>query len=301
MKSLCASSSSRATSWAPSWPARWRRDVGVVGEDLHAEALEPLGDERADPAEADDADLLVEQLDAAVLAALPRAALEGLVGRRDVAGGGQQQADGELGGGGDVGGRRVDDHDAGLGGGRDVDVVEADTGAGDDLEVLARRRWPRRPSWWPSGSAPRRRRRAPGAARRGRRRRTWRTSKSGPRASMVAGESSSAIRTTGLAHVTVLHGSGTMADPSARRSGRCGSVLLRHRAVPARAVLGTHALGRHTARPRCGPGTPGASHGAATVRRGRHRERCVSGRRLPRGGGPLSGRRCPRRSRCRRP
>ena len=107
------------------------RDVGVVGEDLHAEALEPLGDELADPAEADDADLLVEQLDAAVLAALPRAGLEGLVGRGDVAGGGQQQADGELGGGGDVGGRGVDDHDAGLGGGRDVDVVEADAGAGD--------------------------------------------------------------------------------------------------------------------------------------------------------------------------
>ena len=73
-------------------------DVGVVGEDLHAEALEPLGDELADAAEADDADLLLEQLDAAVLAALPRAVLEGLVGRRDVAGDGEQQADGELGG-----------------------------------------------------------------------------------------------------------------------------------------------------------------------------------------------------------
>ena len=49
---------------------------------------------------------------------------------------GEQQADGELGGGDDVGGRGVDDHDAGLGGGGDVDVVEADAGAGDDLEVL---------------------------------------------------------------------------------------------------------------------------------------------------------------------
>ena len=111
-------------------------DVGVVGEDLHAEALEPLGDELADAAEADDADLLVEQLDTAVLAALPRAGLERLVGRRDVAGGREQQADGELGGGGDVGGRGVDDHDAGAGGGGDVDVVEADAGAGDHLEVL---------------------------------------------------------------------------------------------------------------------------------------------------------------------
>ena len=74
------------------------RDVGVVGEDLDAEALEPLGDELADAAEADDADLLLEQLDAAVLAALPGAVLQGLVGRRDVAGAGEQQADGELGG-----------------------------------------------------------------------------------------------------------------------------------------------------------------------------------------------------------
>ena len=81
------------------------RHVGVVGDDLHAEALEPLRDEHADAAEADDADGLVEQLDAGVLAALPRAALEGLVGRRDVAGGREEQADGELGGGGDVGGR----------------------------------------------------------------------------------------------------------------------------------------------------------------------------------------------------
>ena len=111
------------------------RDVGVVGEDLDAEALEPLGDELADAAEADDADLLLEQLDAAVLAALPGAVLQGLVGRRDVAGAGEQQADGELGGAGDVGGRCVDDHDAGLGGGLDVDVVEADAGAGDDLQA----------------------------------------------------------------------------------------------------------------------------------------------------------------------
>jgi hypothetical protein len=112
------------------------RDVGVVGEDLDAEALEPLGHELADAAEADDADLLLEQLDAAVLAAGPLAALEHLVGGRDVAGAGQQQADGELGGGGDVGGRGVHDHDAGLGGGVDVDVVEPHPGAGDDLQAL---------------------------------------------------------------------------------------------------------------------------------------------------------------------
>jgi hypothetical protein len=55
-----------------------------------------------------------------------------------VAGGREHQRHGELGGRDDVGGRRVDDHDPGLGGGLDVDVVEADAGAGDDLEPPAR-------------------------------------------------------------------------------------------------------------------------------------------------------------------
>ncbi len=60
------------------------------------------------------------------------------VGGREVAGGGEHQRHGELGGADDVGGRRVDDHHAGLGGGLDVDVVETDAGAGDDLEVAGR-------------------------------------------------------------------------------------------------------------------------------------------------------------------
>jgi hypothetical protein len=115
------------------------RHVGVVGDDVHAECRQPLRDEHADAAEPDDADRLLVQLDARVLAALPLAALECLVGRGDVAGGGQQQADGELRGAGDVGGRRVHDHDTGLRGGLDVDVVEADAGAGDDLQLLGGR------------------------------------------------------------------------------------------------------------------------------------------------------------------
>ena len=56
----------------PDLPGPLRRDVGVVGEHLDAEALEPLGHELADPAEPDDADGLVEELDPGVLAALPR-------------------------------------------------------------------------------------------------------------------------------------------------------------------------------------------------------------------------------------
>ena len=55
---------------------------------------------------------------------------------RDVAGGGEHQRDGELGGGDDVGGRGVHDHHAALGGGLHVDVVETDAGTGDDLQPL---------------------------------------------------------------------------------------------------------------------------------------------------------------------
>ena len=172
--------------------------VGVVGDDLHAEGRHPLGDQHADPAEADHAEGLLGQLDAGVLGALPLAALERGVGRRDVARGGDQQTAGELGGGDDVGGRGVDDHHAGLGGGGDVDVVQADAGAGDDLAASWRRRWPRRRPWWRertriastsamagSSSA----RSAPSQCR---------ISKSGPSASTVAGDSSSAMRTTGF-------------------------------------------------------------------------------------------------------
>ena len=60
--------------------------VGVVGDDLHAEGRHPLGDQDADAAEADDAEGLLAQLDAGVLAALPLAVLQRGVGLRDVAG-----------------------------------------------------------------------------------------------------------------------------------------------------------------------------------------------------------------------
>ena len=113
-------------------------DVGVVGEDLGVEALEAGGDQGADAAQADDADLLLEEFDAGVLGALPFAVLQGGAGLRDVAGKAQDVAHGEFGGGDDVRRRGVDHHDTGLRGGLDVDVVQADAGAGDDLQVLGR-------------------------------------------------------------------------------------------------------------------------------------------------------------------
>jgi hypothetical protein len=55
----------------------------------------------------------------------------------DVAGKAQDVPDRQLGRRDDVGGRRVDDHDAGGRGGLDVDVVESDAGTRDDLEAGA--------------------------------------------------------------------------------------------------------------------------------------------------------------------
>ena len=107
-------------------------------DDLHAEGGHALRDEGTDAAQAHDTQRLLGQLDTRVLAALPLAVLQRGVGLRDVAGAGEDQTAGQLGGGHDVGGRGVDDHHAGLGGGGDVDVVQADAGAGDDLELLRR-------------------------------------------------------------------------------------------------------------------------------------------------------------------
>ena len=112
--------------------------VGVVGDDVHPERRQALRDQDADAAEADDADGLLVELDAGELRPLPLAVAQRRVGRADVAGGGEQQADRELGGADDVGGRRVDDHHAGLRGGPHVDVVEADPGTGHDLQALGR-------------------------------------------------------------------------------------------------------------------------------------------------------------------
>ena len=109
-------------------------DVGVVGDHRHPERRETLRHEHADPAEADDADGLLVELDAGVARSLPLAVLQRGVRRRHVPGSGQHQRDRELGGADDVGGGRVDHHHARLGRGAHVDVVEADTGPRDHLE-----------------------------------------------------------------------------------------------------------------------------------------------------------------------
>jgi hypothetical protein len=111
-----------------------RRDVGVVGDDVDAERLQTRRDERADAAEADDAERLLIELGARVLRALPLPLRQRGVRGGNVAGEAQDVADGQFGGRDDVGCRGVHDHDTGRGRGLDVDVVEPDTGARDDLE-----------------------------------------------------------------------------------------------------------------------------------------------------------------------
>ncbi len=95
-------------------PGPLRRDEGVVGDEPHPEGQRPLGDESADPPEADDAERLAVQLDALPLRALPLAGHQSGVGLGDVAGLGEQQGHRLLGGREDVRLRGVDHHHAPL-------------------------------------------------------------------------------------------------------------------------------------------------------------------------------------------
>src|SRR3546814_5135661 len=83
----------------------WSSDV--CSSDL-VEGLQARGDQRADAAEADDADGLLEQLGAGEGAALPLPLRERRVGRGDAAGKAQDVADREFGSGDDVRGGCVD-------------------------------------------------------------------------------------------------------------------------------------------------------------------------------------------------
>ena len=110
------------------------REIGIVSEDLHAEGLGALGDLAADTAEADDADVLPEQLDAAERLAIPVAGLHGCRALRDRTGAAEDVGKGELGGRDRVATRGIHDDDAALGGGINIHVVHADAGAADDFQ-----------------------------------------------------------------------------------------------------------------------------------------------------------------------
>ncbi len=120
----------------PQLPKPLSGDEGVVGEDAHAQAQRPPGDLLADAAQPEDAQDLVAQLDAGVPLPLPPPRLEGGVGLGDVAGEGEEEPDGVLGGGDDGGLGGVGDDDTPPGGGSQVDVVHPHPGSADDLEPV---------------------------------------------------------------------------------------------------------------------------------------------------------------------
>ena len=134
-------------------------DVGVVGQHAHPERARTGGDELADAPEAQHAERLLVDLDAAEARALPAPGGQRAVRLRDVTGQREHQRHGVLGGGDDVGLRRVGDDDPAPGGGADVDVVDADACAADHLEVVGASRSRRRSAASPSGSGSRGKRR----------------------------------------------------------------------------------------------------------------------------------------------
>ena len=143
-----------------------RAHVRVVGHEPHPEGEAPLGDEHADPTEADDAERLAVQLDAGPAGAVPLARLQVAVGLGQVARLREQQRHRLLGRGDHVRLGGVDHHHAARRGRGDVDVVETDAGTTDDDEIGARPRAPRRsPSSRCGSRAPRHRAPRPAAPR----------------------------------------------------------------------------------------------------------------------------------------
>ena len=110
----------------------------VVGDDLHAEGQGPLGHFLPDPAEADDAQGLAEELRALERLLLPLVGLHRQDGLAVVADGAEHEPEGVFGHRDGRRGRRVGHEDALFLGRVAVDVVQADAGPDEDLEVLAR-------------------------------------------------------------------------------------------------------------------------------------------------------------------
>ena len=117
-----------------------RRQERIEGDDLHLEAERPVGDDRADIAAADDAQRLVEELDAHEAVLLPLAGMGRGIGLGDLAGQRHHQRDRVLGRGDGVAEGRVHHDDAARRGGGNVDIVDADAGAADHLEIASPRR-----------------------------------------------------------------------------------------------------------------------------------------------------------------
>ena len=109
-------------------------DERVVADDAHPEPQRAPRDLAPDPAEAEDAEGLVGQLDSAPARALPAPLLQRGVRLRDVAGERDEQADRVLRGGDDRRLRGIRDDDSPARGRCDVDVVHAHARATDHLQ-----------------------------------------------------------------------------------------------------------------------------------------------------------------------
>ena len=111
------------------------RQIRVVGHEAHPERQRPLRHQGADPAQTDDPEGLAVQFHAFPTRAFPAARFQRGVGLRDVAGLGQQQGDGVLGGREDVRLRGVHHDDPASRGRGDVDIVEADPRPAHHLQL----------------------------------------------------------------------------------------------------------------------------------------------------------------------
>ena len=111
------------------------RQVGIVGDDLHAEGERALGDFAADAAHAEHAERLAKKFSAFERLAVPLAFGHREMRLGDFSRQRHQHRERQLGGRNGVAVRRVHHDDAALGGGIDIHVVHADARAADHFEV----------------------------------------------------------------------------------------------------------------------------------------------------------------------
>ena len=106
----------------------------IVGDDFHLQPQRPGCDDAADIARADQAERLAGHFDAHEIVLRPFARLGLLIGLGDLAGEGEDQGDGVLGGGDRIAERRVHHDNALRGSGGDIDIIDPDAGAANHLE-----------------------------------------------------------------------------------------------------------------------------------------------------------------------
>ena len=110
-------------------------EVGIVGENAHAEGHGAAGKLRADAPPAENAEGFIVEFDALVFFAVPTTGLHAGIRLRDVAGNADEEGKGMLGGGDGVSTGSVHDDDATARCGIHIDIVHAHACAADDLQI----------------------------------------------------------------------------------------------------------------------------------------------------------------------